>query len=81
MNTSSVSIEINGFEVDGCTAEWESFGRYLPATLVDPEEYPEIEVSKLLMGELDVTHLLDECEGLLELIIQDIEENFDDCGE
>lgn len=77
MNISSVTIDINGFSVDDCTAEWKSSGKYLPATQVDPEEHPETEVYKLLMGELDITHLLDECDGLLELIIEDIETNFD----
>ena len=46
-------IEINYQGVD-LLVTLEITGKHLPATLIDPEEFPDIEVIKVCAGDIDI---------------------------
>jgi hypothetical protein len=66
-----VDIEINGFgEIPTCYVTWTLSGNYYPQTETSPEEYPEIEIEKLFIEDIDMTVILNNPDITAELVEQ-----------
>ena len=73
------SVIIDGFEMDLIlNVDYEIYGKYRPATLLEPDEYPEIEIGNITY-QLDGDHGFDLTSELINKISENL--NWDDIEE
>ena len=80
MNNATIEIEILGREVE-VDVEYSVFGCYRQQTMVDPAEYPELEISKVTRvvngSEVDISDMFtsEEYENITELLEEEFYED------
>lgn len=64
--TIEIDIELNGYTAAQASLEYDIHGQHYPQTMTDPEEFPEIELGKLMMDDVDMTFLLEDNNDLVD---------------